>query len=331
MYKKWWWFLVLIVGIWVGQPQHLAAAGADFTIKSQIPENQIDKKASYYDLLVKPGTTQKLSVVVENAGNKTRKFRVAPNTAFTNDNGVIEYSRENYIPDRSAKTTLSKLMSKAQTVSVAAGESKTVTFTLTVPKSGIDGSVLGGFYVTPEEEESTAKSGMSIQNQFAMVIGIQLRENTTTQSPELKLGTVEAALHNSQTAIKANVRNVVPVHFGQMTITAKVTKSGSSDVLYQSTRKNLEMAPNSNFDYSILMKDKAYQAGDYTLNLVAKSGKKTWTLTKGFTIKAETARELNKKAGIETTDYTWLYIGGAVVLLAVIAGLAFYLGRRKRR
>ncbi|MHA3066955.1 DUF916 and DUF3324 domain-containing protein [Lacticaseibacillus saniviri] len=329
--KRWyWWLLGLMMSLMIGGTTQVHAAGAGFTVKAHTPETQIDKTASYFDIKVTPGQPQQLAVDVRNLTDEPITLVVSPHDAFTNGNGVIEYSKDKAPLDSTAKVKFSQMMSDKQTVTLGEQEQKTLTFTMTPPTTSFSGTVLGGFYVTPKaKDDEKQESGISIQNNFAMVIGARLREKTDMLLPELKLGAVRAALHNQRTAIKANIRNVAPVLFGKMKVKATATKVGEDKPTYQTAKENLAMAPHSNFDFTIDMKNKAYQAGEYVVKIVATSGKESWTLNKKLTITDDQAKRLNEKAsGVAPTDWTWAYITAGVVLLLVAVGLAFYLGRR---
>ncbi len=278
------------------------------------------------------GKTQELQIQVENLTDSGKTLKISPNTAFTNANGVIEYSKANLKKDSSAKYTFSELMSKAQQVKLAAHETKTVTFKLKVPKNSFRGNILGGFYVTPVEKETAAdeqSGGMQINNKFAMLVGAHLHGRGSVM-PQLKLNKVKPTLNSRQPVILANVQNTEPIAFGNMTIDAQITKKGSDKVLYERKKDKMQMAPNSNFNYAINVDNKGFQTGDYTLKMTAKAAGKTWNFTRNFKITRETTKLNADASGIEKPDYTWAYIAGGAALLVVIAGLAFYLGKRKK-
>ena len=55
--------MVLFSGMW---QQSAQAAGEGFTVKAELPENQRDTSASYFDLRVSPNQAQTLNVVIQN-------------------------------------------------------------------------------------------------------------------------------------------------------------------------------------------------------------------------------------------------------------------------
>ncbi|MFD1319187.1 DUF916 and DUF3324 domain-containing protein [Loigolactobacillus zhaoyuanensis] len=325
--------LFLSIGGHADSAQAASGDGAGFTVKAVLPDNQANKSVSYFDLNVEPGKTQELQVEVNNLEQKAKTLKVQPNTAFTNSNGVIEYSKAKLKKDSSAKYTFRELMSKTQTVKLAAGEKKTLTFELKVPKNGFRGSMLGGFYVTPVEEKSAAEEssgGMQINNKFAMLVGVHLHGKGTAM-PDLKLNKVKPTLQNKQPVVLANLQNTEPVAFGGMTVDAKVTKKGDSKVLYERKKDKMQMAPNSNFNYAINIDEQGFKTGTYTLKMTAKAAGKTWNFTRDFKVTRQTTKLNGLAAGVVQPDYTWAYVAGGVALIVIIAGLAFYLGKRKNK
>jgi len=62
------------------------------SVSTNIPDNQIDKNQTYFDLLMEPGKEQELEVVLRNNTDKEVTMLADVNTAITNDNGVVDYS-----------------------------------------------------------------------------------------------------------------------------------------------------------------------------------------------------------------------------------------------
>lgn len=321
--------------------KQVSAAQEDltYTISVKPVENQIDKSATYYDLLVKPGQKQTLTVVVSNTGKEAKKLRVTPTNAITNQNGVVDYSRQvkDYQYDSNLKHPFTSLVGPEQTVEVAAGETKEVTFELTVPEDPFKGEILGGFLVDvaegADDNKDTSSGGVKIVNKFQLVKAVMLRESEETVSPELVLNDVKPALVSYRTAVTANLQNTEPTMFGNMKVVAEVTEKGKTEVLKTTTREGLEMAPNSNFDFPIMWGNERLKAGDYTLSLVATSGDKTWKFAKNFTITAEESDKINKEAVDleEQQKPYWLYILIIVLTLIALLLILFFVLRHKKK
>lgn len=287
-----------------------------YTISVKPVSNQIDKQATYYDLLVEPSQKETLTVIVSNTGKEEKTLRVTPTNAITNQNGVIDYSRQDkdYKYDSNLKTPFTSLVEKEKQVTVPAGKSEEVRFEMTVPKEPFKGMILGGFLVDVVESEqgtdNSASGGVKIVNKFQLVKAVMLRESEETVKPEVVLNEVKPDLVSYRTAVTANLQNTEPTMFGDMTVEAKVTEKGKQEVLKSDTKKGLEMAPNSNFDYPIMWNNERLDPGEYTLSLLATSGTKKWQFTKDFTITKDESNKLNKEAvELEEPEKPyWLYI-----------------------
>ena len=312
------------------------AENLNYTVSADLPENQRNSKVSYFDLKVTPGQTQDLTIQIKNSDSSAHKYVVTPNRATTNDNGVIDYSKSKAKADQSLKFDIKSALSKSQTVEVPAKTTKAVTFKLKVPQKIFSGVALGGINVVQETSASKEKSsGMTIENQYAYVIGLQLQEeDNVTAKPKMKLLGVKAKQLNYRNYVTANLQNTQPVIMHGLKIKSYVTNVGSSKKLVTTDKENLAMAPNSNFNFAIGDGTKPLKAGKYTLHLTAtaEKGKYKWAFTRNFTISAQKAKQLNKTAvGQEKqTNYFWWFVGLGVIIIALL-GLVIWLLLKNRR
>lgn len=309
-----------------------------FNMTVDIPDNQINKSASYFDLLVKPNSEQDLKLTLSNTGNKPKKLRVRPTDATTNQNGVIDYSipDKDYHVDSTLKIPFTSLISQAQEVEVAPGEKKELTFKLNTPSEPFKGLILGGFVadIPSSNDDKQDNKGIKITNKFQLVKAVMLRSEEEKVDPKLVLNDVKPNLVSYRTAVTANLQNTQPAMFGKMSVDAKITKKGSDKVIRHSSKENMEMAPNSNFDYAILWDNEPLKPGNYTLSLVAKSGKHEWPFTKDFSIAKEDSEKLNKEA-VELTDdsnipmWVWILIA-VLVLIIIVLAIVYFKNKAKK-
>ncbi|WP_439442995.1 DUF916 and DUF3324 domain-containing protein [Listeria aquatica] len=309
------------------------AADMNYSVRAIIPDNQVDKTKTYFDLRMKPGQKQKLTLHFENNADEKVQIEVSPNTATTNRNGVIDYSSSKKKTDSSLKHDFSKLVTGEKIVTLNAKEKKDVDYEVTMPEKDLDGILLGGFYIHKKQADTDKDKDSSVQikNDYSYVIGVRLSENDNPVSPKLKLNQIEAGLENYHTVVNANLQNTTPVIISNMKINAKVTKAQDTKILHQVTKENQSMAPNSNYDFSIPWNDEELKAGKYHLSMTAKdqSGHK-WKFEKDFEI-GDSAKAINKEAvGLEHSNI-WLILGlsGTGLLILLLAILFFV--RRKRK
>lgn len=108
-----------------------------YSVKANIPENQIDKSKTYFDLKMTPGQKQDVSLTISNSSKEKATIIITPNIALTNQNGVIDYNQEKAKQDSSLKVPITDIISDKQKVTLEPQETKDVVFTLQMPGSSI--------------------------------------------------------------------------------------------------------------------------------------------------------------------------------------------------
>ncbi|WP_314060971.1 DUF916 and DUF3324 domain-containing protein [uncultured Vagococcus sp.] len=319
-------FMAVLVMIVIGTTQKVQAEGMGYSVRAIIPENQIDQSKTYFDLLVKPGETQPLVLEIISTSSETLHLNVSPYSATTNQNGELEFSVEPSSHDSSLKYPMSQLVSGSQSVTVPPMATKQVTFTLKVPKESFKGKIVGGFTIYDQEndreEGTTSKNDVQIRNVFSLVIGIRLQEKVDTIQPELRLNQVKADLFNYRTAMTANLQNITPEFIGELKVAATIKKAGSQKVLYESQKSEMTMAPNSNFDFPIMLENQEIGPGNYLLELEATSGQEKWRFNKKFKVSPEEANQLNSQAlDVVKTQKPWLMLLTILVVALMIMSL----------
>jgi Protein of unknown function C-terminal (DUF3324). len=195
---------------------------------------------------------------------------------------------------------------------------------------------MGGFYVTPYKEKAkgtVSQNGTLIKNKFGYAMPIQITQTGAKNvDPKYAIRTVKPVTVQSgktHPGVSANIHNSTNSYAGDLSSSATVTKKGDKKFKITENKPNQELAPTSNYDYSISWGNKRLEAGNYHLKLVYKTqgGLRSWVLNKDFTITNSDAAKYNKLAGIKP-NYLWLYILLAILLLAIILGLGVYLGKR---
>ncbi|MEG0544191.1 MAG: DUF916 and DUF3324 domain-containing protein [Carnobacterium sp.] len=315
------------------------AEGINYSVKANIPENQIDKSKSYFDLSIVPGQKQTLSLTVKNTSKIPITVNIIPTNATTNQNGVIDYSIIKKKEDSSLLHPFTTLIDEGKQVKLEAEESKEIIFNITMPEETFDGIILGGFSIT--EDTSTKKDGESnegvqIKNEYSFVIGVSLKETEQKVIPELKLNEVRPTLINYRTAVILNLQNVMPVITNGLKVEAEISKKGSSEILYKETKEDLSMAPNSNFDFPISLSNEALKAGEYEASVKASAGEENWTFKKTFRISADESKKLNDEA-VEikkgkNNHLIMILVGfSLIVLFLFLVIIILYKKERKRK
>ena len=152
-----------------------------FSVSSVIPENQIDKNLSYFNLKVTPSSSQELQIKIFNNKNHEIKVKAIVTSSTTCRNGFISYTTlTNY--DDSLKYPLSNILKLDKSeYTVPPRSFVTAKALLNMPEKSYDGIILGGLVFTKSEDEPESKNKnemtAKIENEYQYVVGVMLSEN----------------------------------------------------------------------------------------------------------------------------------------------------------
>ncbi|MFS7388600.1 DUF916 and DUF3324 domain-containing protein [Carnobacterium maltaromaticum] len=305
----------------------------NFHVTPELPQSQIEGTASYYNLNLNPGETETLVLLLQNDKEEPIEVKVTAHTAFTNVNGVVEYGKTAEQADPTLLYSIDELIEPIDTIELAAKESKRVELTLKMPADSFEGVLAGGLRieeVRPEEENVDNGESIAIKNEFSYVVGVLARTSQTTVQPDLELLDVFADQANYRNVISATLQNFTPTFVNRLEVEATVQREGEDEVLYEISQSQMQMAPNSNFNFPISLEGDRFQSGDYVLNMTARSGEEEWEWTKKFTIEADEARKLNRAdVTIDTSTNWWMM--SAIGLFVIVLGIVIYVLLKKRK
>lgn len=326
--------MIIMISSFIVPLSAFANDDVGYSVQAQLPDNQLDNNQTYFDLQIEPGEEQQLKVTIYNNEHEDITVRTAIHNASTNSNGLVVYEEQEEI-DQSLIVPLTDILTLSQEeVVIPAGKSKVITADLKMPEESYDGIILGGFHFEKvmDEEESTA--GVSLQNKYAYVIGVQLTEtdNNNEVLPDLHLQSVEPTLVNHRTAVVVNIQNSEPVIVRDLTIKAEVYKQGEDEPLKEKEQEQIHMAPNSNMNYTIDWENKPLDPGEYNLKIKATDQSNTWEWEKSFVIEKDAAKFLNKNT-VELDDdpLSMGMITSIIILVIIIVALLFYIWILRRK
>lgn len=306
------------------------AEDVGYSVRAIIPENQVDKNQTYFDLLMKPKQKQVIQVEIYNSGNEDIDIDVHITNPSSNRNGLIDYSNTDTIVDKSLKVPITNVASiKESTVRVPAKNSKIIPIQLEMPEAEYKGMILGGIYFEKRLGKDDTKK-VQITNKMAYVIGLKLTESNTEVVPNLQLKSVKPGLVNYHTAVIANIQNSAPVIVDHLSLKAKVYNSSGKEI-NQVDVENYRMAPNSNMDFVIDWKNQKLNPGKYTLKLYADTGKQNWNWEQAFEIPAKDAKSLNREAVDLIKDYTWYVVIGFSFIILVLLYIIYRLAKKNKQ
>ncbi|WP_125713303.1 DUF916 and DUF3324 domain-containing protein [Companilactobacillus kedongensis] len=294
-----------------------AAGDKSYSIQSVLPDNQIDKNESYFDLKVEPNKDQTLKIIIFNTGSKSIKVTAEVNNAYTADSATIGYDKYN---KKTYKSTLPELTSlvegaRRKSVSLKAGESKEVSFNVKSPDKEYKGIILGG--VTTIANVSPTKSkNLNIQNQVRYVKGVVLRSKDDAINPDMHLTDAYPKAVSGSKGIAFKMDNTAPININNVKLAASI-KHNSKNLKYHA--KNLQIAPNSQFDYFIPIDN--FTAGKYKakITLTGKNGFKQ-VFTKTITVSKTDVKQVQQQTEpVKQNNHQWIIILVGIVLLIFVA------------
>ena len=312
-------------------------ATTGFNYKVNYPDSQEDKSLGYFKLMLEPGQKQDVSITFNNPGKEKIVVSADINSAKTNQNGVIEYGKSTLEKDKSLKYDLKDVMKGPDKVELAAGETKDVTYTITMPKESYEGVIAGGIELQKENQKGTAseQGGTRIINKYAYVIGVVLQEDKKDVPPELKLNKVSAGQSNYRNAIFVNFSNIMPSYVNDMTTEVKIMKKGSETTLYEKKQTAMRMAPNTMIDYPVSMNGEAMVPGQYVADILVTSDERNqkWHWKQEFEITSKEADEFNNRdvGLVQEKGFNWKLILLIVGILLLIIIIIVLLVRRKNK
>lgn len=323
--------LLIMIGLFMVVHSRVFANDMDYSVSANIPENQIDKSQTYFDLRMKPNQKQEISVLLKNTSDKSATISVVPHTAVTNQNGVIDYGKK-IAKDTSLKYEFTDLVKGNTTYKLKPKESRNAIFHVEMPKEEFEGQILGGFRISKvnDEDKKEGKDGVQIENQYAYVIGAKFTEKDGSISPKVVLNEIKPTLQNYRTAVSANLQNIKPTIISGLKINAIVYTKDKKEILHQTKKENMSMAPNSNFDFPISWDNQKLKAGSYHLSLSAEDNKgNKWEFEKDFNIESQESKKMNEVAVDVKDNFNWWLAIGAGVVALLILGLVTYFFKKK--
>lgn len=314
-------------------------ASGGFSFEVIRPENQKDPEVTYFDLLMEPSQKQTVQLKLNNTSDKEKKISLKLNGAKTNSNGVIEYGPSQIKEDASVKYKFTDLVKAPEEVTLAPQSSQLVDINISMPESSIEGYISGGIQlqdITDDGKESQADQGMVI-NKFAYLIGFLLSESDTDSlKPDLKFNKVYPGLQNYSNSILVNFSNITPVYVEEMTVDVQIMKKDSDEVIYDSKKSNMRMAPNTFIDFPVSLNGDRMVAGDYRAKiLVTAKDDGRWLWEEEFKITDEDADKFNEQdlSLVQDRGINWLLIGiivGVVLVILVLIYLVILFLRKKK-
>ena len=307
-----------------------------FYVVPKIPKNQIDKRQSYFDLRVKPGSEQVLNVDIVNNGSEDLIISVSAISASTASNGMVDYKTPD-IRDDTMKIPFSEIATpQNESFVLKTGASTVASIDLKIPEEEFDGVILGGLYFSaaPEkidEDKLTTSNGVAIDNRYSYVLGTTLSETDVKIEPEFQLLEVKADVVEYKPAIVHSIRNTEAAIANNMEMNIDIFKEGSNEPVLKEKKESVDFAPNSVMNYPFYIDIETIEPGDYIskINLVSEDREQQWNLSKKFTISEKEKERIQKILEPESPFSPWGYVAAGVIVLLLL--IIIYLSVKLRK
>ncbi|KRN30814.1 c-terminal membrane anchored cell surface protein [Weissella halotolerans DSM 20190] len=317
------------------------ASELPFAVEPATPANQVNQKATYFDLKLKPGAKQTVYV---NLRNDTKDVVEVGNTvgrAYTNTAGVVQYDSVNKKDlktrmDASYKKQgdLLDIVTMPKSITIRPHSSVKVPIDIHMPENAFKGVLAGGItFQQTNVKEQKQTAGANVVNRYAYTVGMVLQNDTAKVKPVLKLGKTAVAQLNYRTAFIADIHNTKPTFVNGVTLTGKIFRAGSDKVLYEvkADKKNAkQLAPNSIYRLPIPLNGDRLKPGRYRVEIKMDANDGHWKFSKTFTVAKSEAERLNKRDVTVHTIAWWVWLIIALVVV-LISGTFYYLWRRHKR
>lgn len=310
-------------------------------VKAVIPENQVDKSKTYFDLLLNANQRQVLEIEITNVTDKDILVNVETNVATTNNHGVVDYSGDNKSKDSSLVYSFSEISDAPGEVKVPSNSVITTKIPFQMPNETYEGIIAGGIYIYEKENINKGLASNAITNKFVYSLGVQLRSNLNLTSivPNIKVDKKKLKVIDTDylNGIEVNVQNISPIFIKEVEIEAKITEKYDSILVYESKKSKMKLAPNSNFYFPIVWtkgEGPELKVGNYQIDIKINSAetKDQWGWTVPFKINESVniASQKKKLVIIPSEKNLLTFILELLLLVSGFFVLTFFLFFKKK-
>ncbi|MGG5315116.1 hypothetical protein IGI49_003496 [Enterococcus sp. AZ071] len=317
-------------------PAAAADLGVDYSVAPILPDNQLDRGKSFFDLRVKPEEKQTIQLQIENYSDQEQRYFIEVNTAQTSGNLTIDYGNTDIPKDSINQQPISDYVKYPKEVTIPAKKAGVVSLDLTVPKESFDGILLGGIQVKKDfgKEE---KPKDQISSEYAYVIGLMLSENDQPVEPDLQYKGIKAKELTNNAGLIVSMENPTPINIKKASLTADVYAEDGTKPVITRTIEDGGIAPSSRFDLHLFNGEagdtKPLVAGKYRLELsVEDDAGHNWKFNEPFEITKKEASAVNNQVfQVEEGTNYWLYIIIGILAAVVLSFLGYFIYTKQKQ
>ncbi|MEK5394070.1 DUF916 domain-containing protein [Margalitia sp. FSL K6-0131] len=311
-----------------------------FSVSLNLPQNQVEGVKSYFDLNVRPNTTQKLSVLIKNLSSKEITVNMMMANALNSPQSGIIYQKERKndyarLIDRSFY--MDQYIEVPETIKLKPFETKKTEIKVNIPdKKGV---LLGGLLFNQKEDNKKkvekTKNDVSVKGNIKIGTAIAIQLNYPKKERQVPLNIIDASnqvfLGGSFVNFQLTNKNADLIK--NVSYDYKVMNSKDNKTLFKGKIQPFNVAPKSEVKMRIPWEGKTIESGQYKLVLHETNSNNE--IEKPFEIERtdvkEYAKATNQKVSTPFLQLPWYTWGGGSLLLVCIVIFAYRFGKKKNK
>lgn len=302
------------------------------SVSIKTPESQVDNITGYFDLMLKPSETDKLTLTLSNPHDYEVLVTIDVVNGATGINGgpVYDKSSQN---DESLINPLTSLISGSNTLRLKGKESKNYSATITAPENNYQGEILGAFVVSsrPIDEEEDKQESISFENLIEYAVAVRVRMTDIEVERNLNLLTVGSKTHDYLPVFYATIQNDRAFHMGNVSISGLI-KDSKDNVVASVNTSGTQILPNTYFNVHFSLLEPEIKAGTYSMELEIHHRTDVWSWNESIIVEKKDSDKINEEAIFteKKIDITKIMIGIIGVLILLILFLLLLLLKRRK-
>ncbi len=315
--------VVCLVATQVAAHAQITTGQPNFFLQPTTYNSAVPATKSRFVLATSLGTTLQKSVRVTNNGTAAGKVDIYPVSATTSMNGGIAYlPKSALLRDDAAWIALHD-----RQLTLAPGQSQTISFQVVVPSSARAGQHFGGIAaenLTPSSSPAGGQIHINIQTRYIVPIEIDLPGPTVEQMAVTGAKAGGSNGYQSLLVGMSNTGNQMLKPYGNLSVS-----NAQGQLLQVLNLKLSTILPDTSIDYPVYVQKQALAAGDYQVSLYLNYGHgKTLDYTTKLTITQEQVNQAFSNSPLQAPTGNAMPLW-QIILVALAALIVLLLGGQK--
>lgn len=295
--------------------------GVPFTFTNFIPKNQLSV-GNYFDLLMEPGQKQQLITELTNLSDKDLEITVSLHNATTTSAGKINYGPSEKGPMDILKAKVTDVVDVPEKLVIPKYSRKPLKLNVTMPKNSIEGVLMGGVHlkVSKMSQETSKKDVVSLENEYAYLYSISLREDKEEGNVEIKSSRSSYESTDDSANVSVGFQNTSSYIVRNMAVSVDILLNGTDEIIEHKVFSDMKMAPQSSIDIPVAVKP--LEKGKYQSIVTVTIGREKWKWSESFVVSnrrdVSEEKENYNLIKVKKETINWLVIIGIVVSIIAV-------------